>query len=281
MTPPTKQQDEDLLLQTIKEILLREENKRIEILEEEVQAPAIREKVLPLLEEQLRLFEKKFPKEYEIVVNKLIEEKIKNSQEMIVNALYPSLGKMIKKYVNFQVQSMKDSIDERVNNSFTPKAMFGKVKHYFFGIKESDVIFTESIDYQIEEVYLIQKNSGLLIGSASEDLLIGHASKENTVDKDVIAGMLTAIIAFVEDAFKREQEDLESIQYGTYKIIIQSFYSYYIALAVKGTLSAAQRDQLGNKILDFADQHLKEIGLEIADQDKDKFSEFLKLEFLE
>ena len=150
--------------------------------------------------------------------------------------------------------------------------MVGKITRYFSGVKESDIIFTESVDFQIEEVYLVQKDSGLLIG---------NASKENTVDKDVLAAMLTAIKAFVEDAFKREQEDLESIQYGTYKIIIQSFYSYYIALAVKGTLSSAQRDQLGNKILDFADLHLKGIGLNLDEQDKDKFSELLKIEFLE
>jgi len=271
MTPPNERQEEEFLLKKLKEILLKEENVRIDLLEKELEASAIREKVLPLLEEQFRIFEKKFPKEYEAVVNKLIEDKIKNSQEMIVNALYPSLGKMIKKYVNSQVQGLKDSIDERVNKSFTPKAMFGKAKHYFFGIKESDIILRESVDYQVEEVYLIQKDSGLLIG---------NASTENTVDKDVIAGMLTAIKAFVEDAFKREQEDLESIQYGTYKIIIQSFYSYYIALAVKGTLSSPQRDQLGNKILDFADQHLKQIGLDVADEDKEKISELLKKTFL-
>ena len=194
MTPSNKKEEEALLLKKLKEILLGEQNKRLEVLEQEIQTPAIKEKVLPLLEEQLRLFEKKFPTEYEVVVNRLIEEKIKNSQEEIVNALYPSLGKMIKKYVTSQVQALKDSIDERVNRSFTPKAMAGKVKRYFFGIKESDVIFAESVDFQIEEVYLVQKDSGLLIG---------NASKENTVDKDVLAAMLTAIKAFVEDPLQK------------------------------------------------------------------------------
>lgn len=271
MASPSEKYNEDVSLKKLKDILLTDEKQRIDALEKKLEASALREKVLPLLEEQFRLFEQKFPKEYEIVVNKLVEEKIKNSQEEIVNALYPSLGKMIKKFVTLQIQTVKDSVDERVNSSFTPKGLIGKIKRSIFGIKESDDIFSNSLDYKIQEVYLIQKDSGLLIG---------HASKENTVDKDIIAGMLTAIKAFVEDAFKREQEDLESIQYGTYKIIIQSFYSYYIALAIKGSLSSNQQDKIGNKILDFAELHLKKIGLDI-DTDIDVLSEVLKKEFLD
>ncbi len=88
------------------------------------------------------------------------------------------------------------------------------------------------------------------------------ASTENTIDQDVIAGMLTAIKSFVEDAFKREREDLEMIQYGTYKILLQNFYSYYIAIAISGTMSSSEREDLANELLNFATEHLNSLPTE-------------------
>ena len=112
------------------------------------------------------------------------------------------------------------------------------------------------------------------------DRLIGSASRETTLDQDVIAGMLTAIKAFVEDAFKREKEDLESIQYGTYKIILQNFHSYYIAMAISGILSSAEKDQLGNRLLNFADTHLKQMSSQPDQIEIEEISKYLKDEFI-
>jgi len=254
MTPHLEKNGDEVRLKKLKEILLKEERERVDA-----------------IQEQLDLLQNNFPKEYEKIVNTLIEQKLKSSQEDIVNAIFPSVGKMIKKYINLQIETLKDSIDEKFKKAFTIKDLLRNVRSSVFGVKRSDEILTSLAKFQIEEVYLIQKHSGLLIGIAS---------REKTLDQDVIAGMLTAIKAFVEDAFKREEEDLESIQYGTYKIILQNFPSYYIAMAVSGILSSNQKSQLGNRLLNFADTYLKQIGTQ-PDQSKiEEISQALKREFL-
>ncbi len=254
MTPHSEKNGDEILLRKLKEILLKEERERVDT-----------------IQEQLDVLKNNLPEEYEVLINKLIEEKIKNSQDDIVNAIFPSIGKMIKKYINLQIETLKDSIDDKFKKAFTVKDLFRNVKSSIFGVKPSEEILTSLVDFQIEEVYLIQKNSGLLIGSAS---------RETTIDQDVIAGMLTAIKAFVEDAFKREEEDLESIQYGTYKIILQNFHSYYIAMAVSGILSSNQKDQLGNRLLHFADTYLKDISSQPTETKVEEISKALKKEFL-
>ena len=254
MEPFEEKNAENTSFSKLKDILLKDE----------------REKVAAI-EEKLDLLKHNFPTEYELIVNRLIDEKIKNSQEDIVNAIFPSVGKMIKKYINLQIESLRDSIDEKLKKTFTVKTFFRNLKSSMFGVKPSDEILSSLNNFQIEEVYLIQKNSGLLIGSAS---------REKTIDQDVIAGMLTAIKAFVEDAFKKTEEDLESIQYGTYKIILQSFYSYYIAVALSGTLSASQKDQLGTRLLNFADLHLKQLSVQPEEEEIKVISEALQQTFL-
>ena len=65
-----------------------------------------------------------------------------------------------------------------------------------------------------------------------------------TIDKDMISGMLTAIKSFVEDAFKTGNDNLESIEYGLYNIHIQNFKTYYIAVVVHGVFDTNYQEKL-------------------------------------
>ncbi|MEN8816984.1 MAG: hypothetical protein ABF274_08970 [Nonlabens sp.] len=58
--------------------------------------------------------------------------------------------------------------------------------------------------------------------------------------------MLTAIKAFVEDAFKEKQHNLQSIEYDLYEIYLHSFHKYYIASAVSGTFTGRLENELEN-----------------------------------
>jgi len=273
MSPVNNKNVDEILLGKLREILLREEREKLASIENKFEQPAyLKEKISPIFEEQLTLLKQNFPKEYEATVNQLIEEKLKNSQEEIVNLIYPTLGKMVKKYVTLQIQSFKDAVDDRIKNTFTVRTVIQRAKASIFGVKESDVIFSGIKNYQIEEVFLIEKNSGLLVGTAS---------RGTTIDKDVVGGMLTAIKSFGEDAFKKEEQDLSSINYDSFKIILQSFYSYYIALVVSGSISSVQQTELGDEILDFAEEHLKDITTQDRDQHVEIMSKKLYDIFLE
>lgn len=270
-TSHTKQDKE--LLNQLQSILLKDDRATIERLQETIDDPALlSEKVSPIIEERMNFFKENFPKEFQATVDKMIERKLKASQEEILDIIYPVMGKMIKKYVNHQIQMVKDGIDESIKNTFSGQGFLWRIKNSLFGIKASDQIIHDLRDYQIEEIYVIQRNSGLLFGSAST---------ENTIDQDVIAGMLTAIKSFVEDAFKREREDLEMIQYGTYKILLQNFYSYYIAIAISGTMSSSEREDLANELLNFATENLKSLPAEPDGETFKLISTALRSSFIE
>ena len=268
---PHKKQDKELLNQ-LQSIILKEDRVAIERLQETINDPVLlSEKIQPIIEEQMLFFKDKFPKEFKGTVDKMIEVKLKTSQEEILDVIYPVIGKMIKKYVNHQIQMLKDSIDESIKKTFFKKGLLWRLKNTLLGIKVSDQVIHDLRNYQVEEIYVIQRNSGLLFGSAST---------ENTMDQDVIAGMLTAIKSFVEDAFKREREDLEMIQYGTYKILLQNFYSYYIAIAISGSMSSTEREELGNQILEFAEEQLHRLPPEPDGETFETVSGILRTKFI-
>ena len=255
--------DEELLMQTLKNILLYEDREELARLRANLENEQyLSEKLTPFLEERLKFFKTNFAEEYKVVVDKIIAERIKESKDELLEVLYPELGKMIKKFITHQFQMLKESIESQIKSSFSSQGFFGRFMNIFPWRRKAAVeeILSKMDKTVIEEVYVIQRDSGLLLG---------HASQADSLNQDLIAGMLTAIKAFVEDAFRRKSEDLEMIEYGSYKIFIQSFHSYYIALAITGSLSAKERDQFSTKILDFASkeltQNIKEVNTEVTD----------------
>jgi hypothetical protein len=249
--------EEDIMLEKIKEILLREDRDELQRLHALIDDPTqLSGKVLPILESRMSLMKKTFPQEFEVIINSMVDKKMKNSQNELLDILHPIMGKMITRYIQMQLELLKESIDERIQATFGTQNWLVRAKNNFLGIKQSEVLLSNMNVPIIQEVYIIQHYSGILIGSAS---------REKVIDTDMIAGMLTAIKSFVEDAFQRDREALELIEYGTYKIIIQNFHTYYLATAVSGTLTIHDRNEIATQLLNFGEIHLKKFTSTTAD----------------
>jgi uncharacterized repeat protein (TIGR01451 family) len=81
---------------------------------------------------------------------------------------------------------------------------------------------------EVEEVLLIHRE-GLLLAQASRERIHGK-------DRDILAGSLVAIQAFIKDAFQTETErDLERMDLGEYKILIRRGSYAFLVVAVKGS----------------------------------------------
>jgi hypothetical protein len=241
MTPPSGYKTDEELLADLRELLLHEDREALAELRQVIEErPRLAERVDPIIEGHIRELEANFPDAYFSVVEKIIDQRLRQKQEEIINIITPRLGLMIRNYINAEFRKLRERIDQQVQRS--PLSVFSRR-----GRKTADEIIVEAQPFTVEEVYVVSHESGLLLGSASSG---------KTADIDMIAGMLTAIKSFVEDAFRRTDEELSAIQYGNYQILVHNFYNYYIALAVSGVLSEAARDQLTHNILTFAEREL-------------------------
>lgn len=251
MPTPPNAQNEAQSIELLKQILLREDRSEVEQLKAILNNPdQLSEKISPIMEKHLADMRQNFPVEYNSMVERIVTKKLENSQEELLNTISPVMGQMIRKYVQHQFQLLKESLDAQLDATLN-QGIIGKVRGLFGSGKKqaSSTEIIASLDRPvIEEIYVIEHHSGILMGSAS---------RSETIDIDVIAGMLTAIKSFVEDAFKRGKEDLEMIQYGTFTILLENFHSYYIAAAVSGSMSMQERVNLEQDLAKFAERELK------------------------
>ena len=247
-------------LKVLKDILLTDEreyalsiHEKIKILEETVnQKTNLSEKVDPIIDEKLSKFVQEIPTTLGPTITEALKTEIKNSQDAVVEALYPILGRMIKKYIQNEFKLLSEKINQQIDSTFSFNGLKRKFKAKTSGISESDLILQEQYAPRLNQFMVIEKGSGLLISKFS---------KTEDIDEDMVAGMLTAIKSFVEDAFKKNNQNLELIEYETYSIHIQNFSSYYIAVVISGIFNAKHKSVLEDKLLDFAQNTINETDL--------------------
>jgi len=233
--------EEAMLLEKLRLALLGEERKRIVEVQDILESnEELSKRIDPIIQAHLEELKQHFPDSYVRVTREIIDQRLKESQSELIDIIYPRLGLMIQKYIAEQFKLLRERVDSQIRKS--PLSFFMRNRN-----KATDEIIVDLSPFQIQEVYIINRDSGLLLGSASAS---------ETADKDMIAGMLTAIKAFVADAFLKNDEELSAIQYREYEIIIHNFFNYYIAIAISGTPSEADRHQLTQKILEFANKEL-------------------------
>ncbi|MHA7055776.1 cell envelope biogenesis protein OmpA [Aquimarina sp. M1] len=250
-------------LKILKELLLTEEKeyadsiaKKVDALSKIVyQKQELSNKVDPIIDDKLEEFVQEIPKTLGPTITAALKEEIKNSQDAVVEALFPIIGKMIKKYIAHEIKLLSENINKKTRQAFSFKNWFRRTKARANGISDGDLALSDYGKPRLIQMFVVEKDSGLLISDYSP-------LPDNTIDKDMVAGMLTAIKSFVEDAFRGGNQNLEAIEYELYTIHVQNFYSYYIAAVISGAYNIMFKEVLEDQIIDFAQHHISKKDLE-------------------
>ncbi len=240
-------QQEDEKLQLLRELLLVDDREiasavteKLENIAQTIETEAkLSEKINPIIERRLQEFVKEMPATLGPTITKTLQQEVANSQDAVVEVLYPIMGKMIKRYVANEIAKLSESINSKLSNTFSTASIKRKMRSIFSGVNEGEMVLSALDKPSVNEIFAIQKGSGILLG---------NYSSTSKIDKDMVSGMLTAIKSFVEDAFEGGAQNLESIEYELYSIHIQNFHSYYIAVVISGNYTRAFESKLENRI---------------------------------
>ncbi len=165
------------------------------------------------------------------VIESAIDESIKNHPERITNVIFPIIGPAVRKAVTRALADLMQSLNYVLQNSLSVKSLVWRIKAWRLGVSYAKYLLTQSIHYQVEQVFLIHRESGLLIQSV-------QAEGVSYQDPDLVSSMLSAISDFAKDSFEQEEARLETLQMGDLTILIEAGPHAVLALAIRGTLHA-------------------------------------------
>jgi flagellar motor protein MotB len=188
-------------------------------------AHAIAPEIGLAIKEQIRLDKEAIAQALAPEMGRAITAQIQLERDSMVDALYPVIGSTISKYLAEAIQT----INEKVANTLSVEGVQRKIRSKLQGVSEAELILRESMPFTVQGVFLIHKASGLVISEA-------QSSGEYQLESEMVAGMLTAISSFVNDCIVRPGQisELNQIEYGASKIMLEVAGYCYIAAVIKG-----------------------------------------------
>lgn len=160
------------------------------------------------------------------IMGEAIRVQIRDSRDEMVDTLYPIIGSTIQKALGQFTRELQRNIDARLRSTFGPEGMLRRLWARLRGVSASELALRDALPFDIKEIFLIQRASGILIARSRHSDLQAD-------DSDLIGGMLTAIRSFVNDAFQGNDE-LDEIQFGEDRIVIQNGAHAYLAAVISG-----------------------------------------------
>lgn len=235
------QSKKDRSLDALKKILLHEDQQklkqleseltelRIQIADKESLISSLDPVIADLLERKIASSKAEMAEALAPIMGDAIRHQIADAKEDVVDALYPIIGKTIRKSVAEAMKNLVDTINQKIDNALRKNLVKKFIQSKITGVSESELVLKDAMPFQIQEIFLIHKESGLLLSHVSSK------KADVKIDEDLISGMLTAIRNFVSEAFiPAKDQDLDEILYGNSKILLDMGHHSYIAVVISG-----------------------------------------------
>lgn len=226
----------------------------LESFKEQLREQALREKLNPIVSEHLKDLKEKFPVEFGEVMTDTIRMQVANSKDEVVEALYPILGQMIKRYVQSEIKKWLETFDRRGKNTQSTKQ-----KRRFLGLfgrksktQENTSLLAQQYK-QVEGIFIVEKGTGFILAD--------HSVKKGE-SREVFIGLLTALKSYGEDALDSKKEKLNTVQYDSYHITLNDWYKFYGATFINGPINETFKSHLSDKLNTFVSENLSNINEE-------------------
>lgn len=188
------------------------------------------------------------------VMGKAIRVQIRDSRESMVEALQPIILTTVQRAVGQFSREFQRNIDKRLKSTFGPEGIARTVRARLRGVSPAELALRDSFPFIIEQIYLIQVGSGLLMAHYA-------LNADDAADSDLVSGMLTAISDFTRDSFGKGDDSnaLDEIQYGNQRIIIQAGQFAYAAVVLDGVEPEGFRGRLHQFVVELHLQYAAQL----------------------
>jgi outer membrane protein OmpA-like peptidoglycan-associated protein len=186
------------------------------------------------------------------VIHGSIRNLIKKDPQDFADALFPVMGPAIRRSINETLKSFMQSLNQVLEQNMSAQGMKWRFESWQKGVPYAELVLKHTLVYRVDEVFLIQPGSGLLIAHAAHPEAI-------TEDSDAVSAMLSAIQDFIRDSFAEDkQSGLDTVELGEHTLWVMSGPQAILACTIRGIAPLSLRSKFK--------QILEEIHITFKDQ---------------
>ncbi len=217
----------------LRELLVGPEQSRLEELQRRLDDRELRTEDLSQVVAEAIALRARRDRTLQLALNPLVEEAVRISVSrnpgILANFLFPIIGDAVRKSVAHALRGLVESINQTLERSVSLEALKWRIEALRTGRPFGEIVLTRSLRYRVEQVFLIHRETGLLLQ---------HVARSDQViqDSDLVSGMLTAIQDFVRDSFAgTSRQEIETIELGEFNLWVQHGPAAILAAVVSGT----------------------------------------------
>jgi OOP family OmpA-OmpF porin len=164
-----------------------------------------------------------------------ITASVRKNPQALADAMFPVIGPAIRKAVAHAFDAMIDSVNQSIEHTVSWRALQWRWTAWRTGKPFAELVIANTLDYRVEQVLLIHRDTGLLLQHVAVDTRAGE-------DADQISALLTAITDFARDSFHVDGGDtLDSMRVGELAVTIAQGPHAILAAVVRGSIPASVR----------------------------------------
>lgn len=161
-------------------------------------------------------------------VEQAIQSSVKKDINILSQAIFPIIGPATRKAIASALDEMLQSFNYALEHSLSPQSLKWRIEAKQTGKSFAEVVLLRTLVYRVEQVFLIDKQSGLMLQHVV-------APNIEAQDPSLVSAMLTAIQDFVKDSFNvRKHEGLHTLEFGELTIWIEQGPSSVLAGIIRG-----------------------------------------------
>jgi OOP family OmpA-OmpF porin len=192
------------------------------------------------------------------------KDTVRRDPRTFADAIFPVIGPAIRKYIANALAGIVQSINQGLNNTFTPRGLRWRWKAFRTGTSFGEIALRHSLVYRVEQVFLIHRETGLLLEHVMAEGIEAQSP-------EMVAAMLTAIQDFAKDSFQAEQGDaLNAMSVGDVSVWVEEGPLAILAAAIRGVAPLALREEFEAALEDVHATHRE--PLESFDGDASAFA---------
>jgi hypothetical protein len=177
-----------------------------------------------------------------------IHNEIRNSREMMIEALYPIMGRLVITAIANAMRDLAASVNERMDKLFSARRLQWRLKSLMSGRPMSEVALAEAQTTRITRVLFLERGSGILIADWAHD---GHHDDK----ADLLSGLIAAIMDFSHTVLADQSGELRTLDLGASRIVLRGSPRMIIAAQCEGPLRPEDERALDVAFMALLEQH--------------------------
>ena len=169
-----------------------------------------------------------------------IKTELKNSQDDLVEIMFPITGRMVKSYISAEMKKLASSVNRRIDSN----PVMLRLRSLASGKRVTDLAIAEGQRLSVDEIFLIRRGSGELFARWP----LGRSELSNS---DIhMSGVLDAINDFASSAFADDGGHFDSFRYDDFQVYMRASPVYLLAAKCSGIAPSGIEEILDEAFLE-------------------------------